>query len=494
MIDKNDIIIIGGQGDLAYRKLYPALYHLDEANCFGDDVRIIGLGREPMEEQQFIDSVKANFIKYEGDPAYVGEPEKNIWDRFVKRLSFYCADVLDVEQVKGLSALEFNKNNRPLTIYLATPPSIFQGVCETFNKAGLISKNTRIVVEKPLGHNEVSFKEINHGLMKIFKEEQVYRIDHYLGKETVQNLLALRFANAFFEPIWNSRYIDHVQINVAESVGAEGRWNFYDDAGAMRDMVQNHLLQLLCLVAMEPPPEMKPDLVRDEKLKVLLSLKELSPSEIKNDTVRGQYVAGVVGNEKVCGYLEEKDAKRDASTTETFVAIKTEIKNWRWAGVPFYLRTGKRLPQRFSDIVIQFKKVPHTLFNQDFLSNNYDRLIIRLQPNEGIRMQLVHKLPGFSEDIELKDVTLNLTYDEAFAGRRLPSAYERLILDVMRGNSTLFMRSDELEAAWRWVDSITEHWEEHKQKAIPYTAGTWGPSEAEGLIARDRRAWKNFEL
>lgn len=487
MINENDIVIVGGQGDLAFRKLYPALYHLDEANCFGDDVRVFGLGRHDMSQEDFVAKVKERF------EFYVGPVSPELWKRFSKRLNFYKADVKSEADMKGLCDFKLGCDGRPLTVYLATPPSIFSAICETMKAVGLVTENTRIVVEKPLGHDEASFQEINRDLMSIFVEEQVYRIDHYLGKETVQNLLALRFANSLFEPLWNNHHIDHVQITVAESVGAEGRWSFYDEAGAMRDMVQNHLLQLLCLVAMEPPSKLEADCVRDEKLKVLRSLKPLTPQEVKKDTVRGQYTSGAIDGEIVPGYLEEEDAGSKKSNTETFVALKTGIDNWRWSGVPFYLRTGKRLAHRFSDIVIQFKQAPHMLFDQQGLSNTHDRLIIRLQPNEGIRMQLMNKVPGFTEQIQLQQVMLDLTYDEAFAGRRSPSAYERLILDVMRGNPTLFMRSDELEAAWKWVDVIINQWNKTNQPAVPYMAGSWGPSESVGLMARDELAWQNFE-
>lgn len=488
MINKNDIVIVGGQGDLAFRKLYPALYHLDEANCFGDNVRVFGLGRQDMSQDEFVAKVKERF------EFYVGKVSSDIWERFSKRLHFYKANVMSQAEMKGLCDYKLGCNGRPLTVYLATPPSIFSSICETMKAVGLVTDETRIVVEKPLGHDEASFQEINCDLMAIFTEKQVYRIDHYLGKETVQNLLALRFANSLFEPLWNSHHIDHVQITVAEAVGAEGRWNFYDEAGAMRDMVQNHLLQLLCLVAMEPPSRLEADYVRDEKLKVLRSLRPLTPSQVEKNTVRGQYTSGAIDDEIVPGYLKEEDAKAKSSNTETFVSLKAEIGNWRWAGVPFYLRTGKRLAHRFSDIVIQFKKAPHMLFNQQGLSSTYDRLIIRLQPNEGIRMQLMNKVPGFTEQIQLQQVMLDLTYDQAFEGRRSPSAYERLILDVMRGNPTLFMRSDELQAAWKWVDIIINQWQKTNQSAVPYMAGSWGPSESEGLMARDGLAWQNFEF
>jgi glucose-6-phosphate 1-dehydrogenase len=321
----------------------------------------------------------------------------------------------------------------------------------------------------------------------VFEERQVFRIDHYLGKETVQNLSALRFANVLFEPLWNGHYIDHVQITVAEDIGVEGRGEYYDGAGALRDMVQNHILQLLCLVAMEPPTHLDGDSVRDEKIKVLRALKPIVGDDVALKTVRGQYRAGAVGGDPAPGYVDEIGA--DASTTETFVVIKAEIEGWRWAGVPFYLRTGKRLPARASEIVIQFRAIPHSIFEPSAGLTNPNRLVVRLQPNEGIKLFLMAKDPG-PGGMRLREAHLNLSFAETFRVR-YPDAYERLLMDVVRGNPTLFMRRDEVEAAWAWIEPILEAWRETAEPPKPYIAGTWGPSAAIALIEREGRTWRD---
>ena len=341
------------------------------------------------------------------------------------------------------------------------------------------------MVEKPIGRSLASAKALNDQIGSVFGEHQIFRIDHYLGKETVQNLMALRFANALYEPLWNSAHIDHVQITVAETVGLEDRVTYYDTAGALRDMVQNHILQLLCLVAMEPPSSMDANAVRDEKLKVLRSLKRINGQEAPKSTVRGQYRAGASSGGAVKGYLEEL-GKKD-STTETFVALKAEIGNWRWAGVPFYLRTGKRLATRVSEIVIEFKPVPHNIFGESAGNVQPNQLVIRLQPDEGVKQFIMVKDPG-PGGMRLRQLPLDMSFAESFDGRS-PDAYERLIMDVIRGNQTLFMRRDEVEAAWTWVDPILNAWSESRQEAQGYTAGTWGPSASIALIERDGRTW-----
>jgi glucose-6-phosphate 1-dehydrogenase len=350
---------------------------------------------------------------------------------------------------------------------------------------GLVSPNSRIVVEKPIGRDLESARALNDQIGAVFDEQQIFRIDHYLGKETVQNLMALRFANALYEPLWNSAHIDHVQITVAETVGLEDRVTYYDKAGALRDMVQNHILQLLCLVAMEAPGSMEADSVRDEKLKVLRSLKRVNGAEAPRSTVRGQYRAGASSGGAVKGYIEELG--NGQSNTETFVAIKAEIANWRWAGVPFYLRTGKRLASRVSEIVIEFKPIPHSIFDENAGNISANQLVIRLQPDEGVKQWIMIKDPG-PGGMRLRQIALDMSFAESFQERN-PDAYERLIMDVVRGNQTLFMRRDEVEAAWKWIDPILGAWEDSRQEAQGYTAGTWGPSASIALIERDGRTW-----
>jgi len=479
-----DLLIIGGDGDLAKRKLYPALYHLQQSGCLPADARIIALARAELAGSEFIERVRNWFDEVQPEPASGQQ-----WQQFAHRLYYVQGDATAERDLLQLRKELLSDKSRELVVYLATPPVIFAPICQSLWAVGLARHNTRIVVEKPLGEDLASFRSINKSLTSIFLEEQVYRIDHYLGKETVQNLLAMRFANALFEPLWNSNYIDHVQITLAETVGIEGRWEFYDDAGAMRDMVQNHLLQLLCLVAMEPPNRLEPAFIHDEKVKVLRALKPMSQSEVKDNTVRGQYESGALKGQAVPGYLEEEGAK-PASTTETFVALKAEINNWRWSGVPFYLRTGKRMVKKLSEIVIHFKDVPHLIFGEDTGDAHPNKLVIRLQPDEGIQLRLMNKIPGLDDPMNLAPVSLDLSLSSAFTDHRVPDAYERLLFDAIRANSTLFMRADQLEAAWRWVDGIIAGWNKSGSRPVGYAAGGWGPSRSVALIARDGRNWE----
>ncbi|MDT8429620.1 MAG: glucose-6-phosphate dehydrogenase [Pseudomonadales bacterium] len=480
-----DFLIIGGDGDLAFRKLYPALYHLDLDHCLPDCLRIICVARHPHSDTEFCAKIKHLLAEQLGKTNI----DTTSWKRFSQRLSYHALDATNEAELSLLSRTVLADTSRDLITYLATPPLIFAPICQSLWAVGLARDNMRLVIEKPLGSNRDSFLAINDSLTKTFQEHQIYRIDHYLGKETVQNLLTLRFANALFEPLWSNNYIDHVQITAAESIGAGGRWPFYDEAGALRDMVQNHLLQLLCLLAMEPPSSLDARAVHDEKLKVLHSLGAISGREVAEKTVRGQYIAGTIATESVPSYLQEEDAK-GSSDTETFVAIKASINNWRWAGVPFYLRTGKRLQRRFCEIVVQFKKLPHALFPDQANQDTANKLLIRLQPEEGIRLYLLNKVPGLDENFPLENVSLDLSLSDTFTNRRVPEAYERLLLDVMRANSSLFMRADQVEAAWQWVDAIAAGWKKHKQKPLPYMAGSMGPSDSIALIARDGRRWQ----
>jgi glucose-6-phosphate 1-dehydrogenase len=475
-VDPFDCVIFGGTGDLSLRKLLPALYHRDADGQIPPRSRIFSISRKAMDAASYRKLVEERVGRHKADSAS--------WERFLARLDHLA---LDASGGAGWSGLKQRLDEIPGQIrvfYLATAPSLYGPVCARLGEVDLATHDARVVVEKPIGHDLASARRINDEIGKVFAEQQTYRIDHYLGKETVQNLIALRFANSLFEPLWSSTWIDHVQITVAETVGLEGRADYYDTAGALRDLVQNHLLQLLCLVALEPPRSFDADAVRDEKMKVLRALEPIGEGE--QGIIRGQYRKGAANGAAVPGYQEElSDGK--TSRTETFVALKVSIGNWRWAGVPFYLRTGKRLAARTSEIVIQFKTVPHSIFPRSAGGLDPNRLVIRLQPDEGITLHLMTKEPG-PGGLRLKSVPLDLSFAEAFAGR-FPEAYERLLLDVVRGNPTLFMRRDEVEAAWTWLDASIRTWEEGNEAPKPYMAGSWGPTAATALIERDGRTW-----
>jgi glucose-6-phosphate 1-dehydrogenase len=480
-VDPFDFIIFGGTGDLSERKLLPALYHRQRDHQFSEPTRIIGASRSKISDDEFrvfarksiTDHVKAEYI------------DKTELERFLSRLSYVS---VDAKSGDGFAKLKkaIGDSDVIRVFYLAVAPGLFGDISHKLKEHKLVTRHSRIVVEKPIGRDLASARALNDLIADDFGEHQVFRIDHYLGKETVQNLMALRFANALYEPLWNSAHIDHVQITVAETVGLEDRVTYYDKAGALRDMVQNHILQLLCLVAMEAPASMDANAVRDEKLKVLNSLKRVNGLEAPKATVRGQYRAGASSGGPVKGYLEELGAN-SISTTETFVAVKAEIANWRWAGVPFYLRTGKRLASRVSEIVIEFKPIPHSIFTESAGPVQANQLVIRLQPDEGVKQFIMIKDPG-PGGMRLRQIPLDMSFAQSFDGRA-PDAYERLIMDVVRGNQTLFMRRDEVEAAWRWIDPILAAWEENRQEAQGYTAGTWGPSASIALIERDGRTW-----
>ncbi|WP_322989302.1 glucose-6-phosphate dehydrogenase [Hoeflea sp.] len=480
-VDPFDYVVFGGTGDLAERKLLPALYHRQIAGQLTEPTRIIGASRAEMDHDGYRafarDALKEHLAKNEYQEADV--------EQFLARLFYVSVDARSDKGWDELKAILEEGADRVRAFYLAVGPGLFGDISERIQSSGLITKQTRIVVEKPIGRDLNSARALNKTIGSVFEEEQIFRIDHYLGKETVQNLMALRFANALYEPLWNSAHIDHVQITVAESVGLEGRAGYYDKAGALRDMVQNHLVQLLCLVAMEPPSSMEAEAVRDEKLKVLRSLQPIKEDNADSVTVRGQYKAGASAGGAVKGYLEELEG--GVSDTETFVAIKAEINNWRWAGVPFYLRTGKRMSERVSEIVVAFKPVPHSIFGPSAGRVTANKLVMRLQPDEGVKQWIMIKDPG-PGGMRLRHVSLDMSFADRF-GERSPDAYERLLLDVVRCNQTLFMRRDEVEAAWNWIDPILTAWEETGQSVQPYTAGTWGPSQAIALIERDGRTW-----
>ena len=478
-VDPFDLVVFGGTGDLAYRKLFPALYHRDKSDQFTDPTRIIGVSRREMSRDDFRKSVHEALTKFgevEGEDEAVG--------RFLDRVEHVSLDATGDEGWDKLKEL-LGEGDRIRAYYLATGPDLFAPIAKRIGAANLATPNSRIIVEKPIGHDGKSAAAINDALGSVFLEKNIFRIDHYLGKETVQNLMALRFANALFEPVWNSGHIDHVQITVAETLGVGGRGAYYDESGAIRDMVQNHMLQLLCLVAMEPPSSLQADALRDEKLKVLKSLSPINDSNIGQFTVRGQYRAGFAEGQHAESYLHDID--KEKSDTETFVALKLGVANWRWAGVPFYLRTGKRLPQRFSEIVVGFRRVPHEIFETGADGIPANRLVIRVQPDEGIKLWLMIKEPG-PGGMRLEHVPLDMSFAKAF-GAKSPEAYERLLMDAVRGNASLFMRRDEVEAAWRFVDPIRDAWAHSGESPRPYAAGTWGPAASIALIERDGRTW-----
>ncbi len=475
-----DMVVIGATGDLARRKLLPSLYFLHRDGHLWPEGRIVAVARQPWDLETYLASVEQSSKEH-----LEGEFDPAVWQGFRSRIRYFGMTATDPAQLGPLVAELAGAEERARVFYLATVPEIYGEVAKSLTQAGLTTPLSRIVLEKPIGKDLESAMEVNARVGEHFAENQIYRIDHYLGKETVQNLMAMRFGNALFEPMWRSEHVDHVQITVAESIGVEQRGAYYDQSGALRDMVQNHLLQLLCLVAMEPPARLSQEAIREEKIKVLRALRPIGAADVAKKSVRGQYREGAIQGQSVKGYLQEAGIRQD-SLTETFVALKAEVDNWRWAGVPFYLRTGKRMFARVSEIVIQFKSVPHLLFTDQAAVMQDNRLVIRLQPDESIKLGLMIKVPG--SKMVLKRVNLNLNMADTFTGRQ-PLAYERLLLDVIRGNATLFMHRTEVEEAWRWVEPILDAWEEQGDRPRYYGAGTWGPPESIALVVRDDRAW-----
>lgn len=487
MVEKSDnrcdLMMFGALGDLAQRKLFPALYQLERVGLLARETRILALARDSQStadiRNQLGERIR-HYVKKE-------ELDADLLARFLSRVDYLCFDFSDEQGYERLNHWRA-EGGGALIVYMATPPSIYGMIARHLRDGGCCNRQTRVVVEKPIGHDLASSRVINDQLAEVFNENQLFRIDHYLGKETVQNLIALRFANNLFATQWNQNQISHVEITVAESVGIEGRWGYFDKAGQMRDMVQNHLLQLLCLIAMDPPSDLSADSIRDEKVKVLKALRPITSDMMETHLVRGQYTAGTSNGKPVPGYLEEDDAIK-GSTTETFVALKAEIHNWRWAGVPFYIRTGKRLPEKLSQIIIHFKPAPHYIFDPDqkHLANN--KLIIRLQPDEGMELQILTKDQGLDKGMRLRQGPLELTFSETFNASRIPDAYERLLWEVMKGNQYLFVRRDEVEFAWRWVDQVMSHWQDPAAHPKRYAAGTWGPVASIAMITRDGRSW-----
>ena len=476
-----DLVVFGAAGDLAMRKLIPSLFHRWRDGQIPAESRIIGAARTALDAGAFRALALENFRKF-----HPGEPvEEREWRLFAQRLSYVELDARSKESdwAELRDALA-GAEGKQRVFYLALPPALYGDVSRNIDAAGLKTPGARIVLEKPIGDDLKSAREINAAVGAVFDETSIFRIDHYLGKETVQNLIVLRFMNSLFEPVWNSNVIDHVEITVAEAIGAGGRAGYYDTAGALRDMVQNHLLQLLCLVAMEPPLDLEPDTVRDEKIKVLRALRPIAPESARMMTVRGQYGAGASNGEVAPGYTQELGGP---SKTETFVAIKAHVDNWRWKGAPFYLRTGKRMRARRSEIIIQFKDVAHAIIATGGGELQPARLVIRLQPDEGMRLMLMTKDPG-PGGMRLRYVPLNLSYAQAFSAH-YPDAYERLLMAIVRGDLALFMRRDEVEAAWRWVDGVLAAWARDATPVHQYAAGTDGPAQAAVLLDRDGREW-----
>ena len=476
------IVLFGATGDLSRRMVIPSLYFLDADGFLPKGFKVMATARAAHSRDEFVALVRE---------ALAARPEgidDEVWARFSARLDYAACDATTAEGVSELVP-HLKGYQRPM-FFLAVSPSLYGRICGALGAAGLAADDSRIIMEKPIGRDLETSRQINAAVGAVFDEERVYRIDHYLGKETVQNLIALRFANTLFEPLWNNLTIDHVQITVAETEGVGDRWPYYDEYGALRDMLQNHMLQLLCFVAMEPPADMDPRSVRNEKVKVLRSLRRFSRADAQHNSIRGQYTKGVSGGKEVTGYEAERGQKTD---TETFVALRADIDNWRWAGVPFFLRTGKRMPEKRTQIAIQFKPVPHSIFTgagKDDLTAN--RLVIDLQPDEDIALTLMNKSPGISQGgMRLQSLPLSLSLARSYAGpdSRRQIAYEPLILEIINGVTTLFVRRDEVEQAWAWVDGVANAWADAAMTPKPYAAGTWGPAGAFALIERFGRVW-----
>jgi glucose-6-phosphate 1-dehydrogenase len=474
------LLLFGATGDLSRRMLIPSLFGLHAEGLLPADLAIFGTARSAIGDAEFRDTAAqalAAIVKERKLPA-------ETLTAFLNRIHYVAADASDPATLAAIGAAMGDRGQEGLAIFLSTAPSLFGPTIAGLDAAGLAGEHTRLALEKPLGQDLASSREINDAVARVFPEARTFRIDHYLGKETVQNLLALRFGNILFEPLWNASAVEHVQITVAETVGLEGRTSYFDGMGSLRDMVQNHMLQLLALVAMEAPAQFTAAAVRDEKVKVLRSLRRLDPAR---ESVIGQYEAGAVGGQPVPGYIEELGQR---SETETFVALKAHVDNWRWQGVPFYLRTGKRLPRRTSEIVIQFKAVPHSMFAGRGAALQPNRLVISIQPEENISFTIMAKQPGLDRDgIRLRQVPLQIGMPNAFADVRRRIAYERLLLDLIEGDPTLFVRRDEVEAQWEFIDAIRAGWALNSMAPKVYPAGTWGPAAAIALTERDGVTW-----
>ena len=482
VLDPFEIVLFGGTGDLAMRKLIPALYQRFVAGQFDARARIVAAASTALTRDAYIERA----LEHCREHVPASDFTEAKWVQFATCLDYLQVDATKLEDFKALKARIADSDSQNRIWFLSMSPSLYIATAANMAAANVVTPNSRVVLEKPLGTDRASAERINEQVGLSFTEQQIYRIDHYLGKEPVQNMLALRFGNAFFEPLWRRGRIRHVQITVAEQLGVEGRAKFYDETGALRDMVQSHMLQLLCILAMEPPANSDADTVRDEKLKVLRALRPITAENVEQKTVRGQYKAGSIGAESVIAYADESGVPA-GSMTETFVAIKAEIDNWRWAGVPFYLRTGKRLQQALAEIAITFEDVPLSIF-RDRTLDAPNQLVIRLQPDESITLTILAKAPG--DAMRLRPVNLALDLEKSFKERHL-SAYERLLMDVAKGNLTLFMRRDELATAWSWIDPIRAGWANSGNAPKTYAAGSWGPAAATALIGRDGYAWRD---
>lgn len=488
------MVIFGASGDLTSRKLLPAIYNLAREHYLPGGFSLVGFARTPMTNEQFRQEMFDAVQEFSRNKP-VSQP---VWDSFSQGIFYQAADYGDPAAYEKLGELlgQIDRERGTMgnrVFYLATPPGVYSTIVQQLGSSGLAKPASgdswvRIIIEKPFGRDLESAHALNQLVGQVFAEDQIYRIDHYLGKETVQNILVFRFANGIFEPIWNRRYIDHVQITVSETIGMEGRGGYYDESGTIRDMVQNHMMQILALICMEPPIAMGANAVRDEKVKVLHAIRPIQPDQVLEFTVRGQYGPGVIGGKQVTGYRQEKGVKPN-SLTETYVAIKLFVDNWRWAGVPIYLRSGKRLPKRVSEVAIQFKQAPLLLFKNSRMTGlDPNILTLRLQPDEGISLKFGAKIPG--QTIQILPVNMDFRYGSSF-GVEPPDAYERLLLDCMLGEATLFTRSDEVEVAWAFVTRILQGWQQHPPEAFPnYPAGTWGPERANQFIEAEGRTWR----
>jgi glucose-6-phosphate 1-dehydrogenase len=485
------LVIFGASGDLTHRKLIPALWTLFASRTLPEPFTILCTARTPMSDEEFRAKLKDGVKEF----ARVKLPNDQVWQRFAANVFYVPGDPTAPEFYGTLRARleEIERSRGGVTnrlYYLSTPPRLYADIVTNLGKAGLSEEPsgwTRIIIEKPFGHDLTSAQELNRLVTRVFREDQVYRIDHYLGKETVQNVLALRFANGIFEPLWNRNHVAEVQCTVAETVGVEGRGGYYEESGALRDMIQNHLLQIVCLVAMEPPVTFDANAVRDEKSKVMEAVRPIEPAFVDDSALRAQYSEGFINNKHVPGYRQEKGVKPQSST-ETYAALRLWIDNWRWAGVPFYLQTGKRLARRMSEIVIRFHRTPHMIFRRGLVSADPNLLVIRVQPDEGIALIVDAKEPG--PDLKISPVTLDFKYHEVFGGEP-PEAYERLLLDAIHGDATLYSRGDWIEQAWRLTQPVLDHWAAKPGLLPEYEAGSWGPAEAEAFIARNGGKWRH---
>ncbi len=478
-----DLVIYGALGDLSTRKLICSLYRLEKAGLIEQDTQVIGVDRHEKTRDAFIEIARQSLDTFLHEPL-----DQQIWQRLASRFNYLQIDLTVMNQYQRLKTF-VDPEQRILINYFSVAPFLFNFLCQGLAQSGLLNDESKVVIEKPLGHDLKSSQEINDAFAQVFNEDQIYRIDHYLGKETVLNLLALRFANSIFTSNWDHNTIDSIQITVSEEVGIEGRWGYFDNTGQTRDMLQNHLLQILTFIAMEPPANLEAKSIRREKIKVLEALRPITAANVAEKTVRGQYASGFLKGKAVPGYLEEEDANTD-SRTESFVALRADIDNWRWADVPFYLRTGKRMQSKRTEIVINFKQLPHNIFKDSFQDLPANKLVIHLQKQEGVEVQMLNKVPSLDGNIKLQKTKLDLSFTEPVNEKPVFGGYERLMLEAMRGNPTLFLSREEIEQAWTWVDSIQDAWAQQNETPKPYPAGSWGPVASVALLARDGRAWE----